>query len=155
MLTFSEMFLNIVMNADGHPGNKGYKPISGGTHEIKAFKIVDARGVNKESMAVGQSNVPFSHQLGRKADTVTISGKWEVSEIPSVISACGYRVVPTMANIFLPGSVLTVTNNDQTWELPQGSNWLVKNFKYNRSVASRNLIIYEVQLIRWYEELNP
>jgi hypothetical protein len=150
MLTLSEYFLNITMVN----GNKIFLPAHGGDHVLKTFRVSMSKGANSESEPTGQTSTPHSVLMGRKAVTVTISGYWSYKDIPDILKSLEKnRIVNEMVNIFLPGSILVVTNNDMSIELPINSRWLVDTFAFRRSSTRRGIVVYDLTLIEWYNEL--
>lgn len=150
MLTFTEYFLNITMVN----GNKIFETKRGGSHVLKAFRISNAKGANSETIATGQSSLPVTTLQGRKAIQLTISSYWSFSEIPSILTElAGSRIINEMVNIFLPGSVLIVTENDINRDISLNSAWMVDRFSFRRSKTRRGVIIYDLTLIEWNNDL--
>ena len=150
MLTFTEYFLNITMVN----GNKIFVPVHGTDHVMKSFRVSNVKGANSESYTTGQSSVPISTLLGRKATTITISSYWSFHEVPYLLEGLtNWRIVNNLPNVFLPGSILAVTNNEVNQNLPLGSRWLVDTYTYRRSSTRRGVIVYDLTLIEWHNEL--
>ena len=147
-ICFSEMCLYITMRS----GNKVYAPRVTATHELEVFTIQDRREANAEVQATGQSSAPIRTLMGRKLDTFVI--EFPIPNMTASLTALpsDARVRNTPKNLFLASSILTVTDNTYTTELPVGSNWFVESFSLKRTSA-RRMYVGTLTLKRWYGDL--
>ena len=155
MLTFTEKCLNITMTN----GCKHYKSITddGVVHVLETVKISDVRVANAESTpSYSQTNVPYSFLKGRKAEVVTIDGvlcQANPTAISALLATLHGRNLPTLYNVFLPCSVLICTNNENHTEIPVGSQWMVQTFSISRTATRRGVILFNLKLMRYYQEI--
>lgn len=154
-LQLTEAFLGITMNYNSLRGNKGYDRSTGGfVHNIFARTHNDVKELNMESTPGGIT--PVANYYGMKVQTVTLDGYfpyrypdefWDVF----MVGLSAYREKCTTKNIFLVGSILTVTKNSTFNDLPIGSTWYVKRYSYVREIQHPDSAGFNIVLWRWWE----
>lgn len=162
MITLAEKFLNMTMVHNGENGHKGFDILDGATHTIKVYTISDTRAIYKQGISsYSQSVVPTSVTLGREPDIIKIEGKLcrvdEVYDTNGNIKSNGFlsylsshRNLNTIYNVFLPCSIVTASS---TVAPEANGNWMVDMFKVKRNLQKRDLILFELVLIKWYGAL--
>ncbi len=156
-LEFTEHYLFITM---GEPrlGDKRYDVATGVVHQLQTYSLKDTRQANIQSTSQGQNSVPYLILMGKKPDTVIIEVRMgnlaDVKARMDSFATYGTRIynLTNPKNLFLVGTVLTVTTNNSHWELPIASNWFVESWEISRSVQNRNFT-GTLGLLRWYQDL--
>ena len=152
MLVFTERCLNITQVN----GLKKYDPdASGYTHTLETVKIVNTRAINSTSYpSYTQDSCPYTHVAGRKAETFTIDGVLcEVTKVAPLLDSITNRNVNTLYNVFLPCSILTVSENTDHGEFPLGTDWIVESFTISRTSQRRSVILFSLVVSRYYEAI--
>lgn len=139
------------MQHNGQVGHKGYATEAGYTHNLPVYTISDTRQIYKiGGSSYSQTVTPYSTILGKQPDVVKIEGKLcRVDEVDAYIAPiASHRKLNTIYNLFLPCSILMATST--TCPEVSGSYWFVDVFKIKRDLQHRDIILYELILMKWY-----
>ena len=149
MFTVTERCLNI----DMIDGVKQFDGLDTGSHTLKITNITKQRSANFNNQATGQSSVPFTTVTGQNPDEIQIVGViGDLDDVAIAINSVTHNV-NTLQNLFLVGSILTVTANTTNPEIATGTYWIVDSFTVRRNVKSIGKTTFELGLKRWYQDL--
>jgi hypothetical protein len=156
-LHLAERKMKLTMNFQGLRGNKGFEidPITY-IHYIFAHTSNPEQELNSESTPGG--TLPITTVYGRKIPTVTLTGYFPY-RYPDEFwndfmpTLAGHRRVNSVKNIFLVGTILTVVKSNVFKELPEGTNWYVKQYTWKRNTQHPDRGEFNLVLLRWFKEI--
>jgi hypothetical protein len=154
MAVITEQFLNITMSYGGQTGNKGYAVKSGSTINVGIYQTTNNRSINQQvTSSYSQTTVPIIVNYGRKADVANISGKLcNFDDFTTFLSGITTHNRNTLYNTFLPCTIVNISGDD----VPDlAGNWMVDTFKIKRNIQKRDIIEFELGLVKWYESVPP
>lgn len=161
-LTLIERKLQLSMKYQSKIGNKGFEVLPASyVHYVFAHTSAPERELNSESTPGG--TLPISVVYGNKIPQVVLTGYFPY-RYPDEFwndfmpTLAPHRRVNSVKNIFLTGTILTVgtpgSGGNVFHELPEGTNWYVKQYTWKRSVQHPDRGEFNIVLLRWFKEVD-
>lgn len=158
-LKLREYKVQLSMQYDEKIGNKGYitNPNTF-LHEVYITTSKPEQNIVGDSIPTG--TIPISVAHGIKIPIVNITGYFPY-QFPStafdnfMATLAPYRIVNSVKNIFLAGTILSVeyNGNGLVSELPVGTRWYIKKYTWVRNMAHPDRGEFQLQLFRWFKEV--